>query len=122
MPLVVPTTPPPKPKRSTERGEGRAKLIAALTAYHQYANGGCLNKTPIGNNELARLADVSDSTASDLFNREFGGGRGAGHAKYRAACGDPVRLVTALKLLNNEFAPHHLDGGMRRDEGDRDQE
>src|SRR5262249_18814112 len=39
------------PKRSTERGEGRAKLIAALTKHHQYADGGCLNLEPIGNNE-----------------------------------------------------------------------
>src|SRR5262249_32651563 len=41
-------------KRSTERGEGRAKLIAALTKHHQYANGGCLNLDHIGNNELAK--------------------------------------------------------------------
>ena len=31
-----------KPKRSTKRGEGQAKLIAALTKHHQYADGECL--------------------------------------------------------------------------------
>src|SRR5262245_10829995 len=66
-------------KRSTERGEGRRKLIAALTNHHQYAKGSCLNQEPVGNNELARLADVEESTASDFFKREFNG-----HAEYKA--------------------------------------
>src|SRR5262249_53576244 len=48
-----------KPKRSTEWGAARAKIIAALTKHHQYADGGCLNLEPIGNNELARKAGVS---------------------------------------------------------------
>jgi len=110
--------PPPtrtKPKRSTERGEGRTKLIAALTKHHQYADGGCLNLEPIGNNELARLADVSESTASTFFNKEFDG-----HTKYRAACGDATRFVAALKLLNQEFSPYHLFGGKPVDEGERE--
>jgi hypothetical protein len=51
-------------KRSTERGEGRAKLIAALTNHHQYADGSCLNLEFIGNNRLAEVAGVSPSTAS----------------------------------------------------------
>ena len=83
-------TPPaqPRAKRSTERGEGRAKLIAALTKHHKYADGSCLNLDPIGNNELARLAGVSESTASAFFNKEFDG-----HTKYRAVCTDATRLV-----------------------------
>jgi len=95
----------PKPKRSTERGEGRSKLVAALTKHHHYADGGCLNLEPIGNNELARLADVSESTASGFFNKQF-----HGHTKYRALCGDAPGLVAALKLLNGEFSPHDLYG------------
>jgi len=105
------------PKRSTEKGEGRAKLIAALTKHHQYADGGCLNLEPIGNNELARLAGVSESTASTFFSQEF-----EGHTKYRAICGDKSRLIAALKLLNQEFSPHHLFGGTPPDERERDDE
>jgi len=97
------TPTPTKRKRSTERGEGRAKLVAALTKHHKYADGGCLNMEPVGNNELARLAGVSESTASTFFEQQFGG-----HSKYRTICADVTRLVAALKLLNQEFAPHHL--------------
>jgi hypothetical protein len=107
-----------KPKRSTARGEGRAKLIAALTAHHQYKDGGCLNTGQIGVNELARQAEVAPSTASAFFEKEF-----KGHDRYRALC---VRcaseLAAALKLLNDEYSPHHLYGanppGER--EGDND--
>jgi hypothetical protein len=92
-------------KRSTERGEGRAKLIAALTKHHQYADGGCLNLEPIGNNELAKAAGVSPSTASAFFNEKF-----QGHTKYKALCRDAGKLAVTLKLLNDEFAPYHLLG------------
>jgi hypothetical protein len=102
---VPQTESPRKSKRSTERGEGQAKLIAALTKHHKYADGGCLNLSPIGNNELARLAGVSDSTASAFFAEKFGG-----HTKYRASCANATRLLAALKLLNQAFAPHHLFG------------
>jgi hypothetical protein len=107
----------PRAKRSTERGEGRLKLIAALTKHHKYADGGCLNLEPAGNNELARKAHVSNSTASELFKKKF-----KGHAKYRAVCGDTTQLVTALKLLNQEFSPHHLYGGKPPGEDERDGE
>ncbi len=92
--------PEPKSKRSTERGEGREKLIAAFTKHHKYANGGCLNLEPIGNNELARLADVAKRTASAFFKKEF-----RGHKKYQAMCKDLPRFVAALKALNGEFRP-----------------
>src|SRR5262249_24563124 len=78
----------PAPKRSTERGEGRAKLIAALTQHHQYADGGCLNLEPIGNNELAKAAGVSPSTASVFFNDKF-----QGHTKYKALCRTDGKLA-----------------------------
>jgi hypothetical protein len=95
----------PAPKRSTERGEGRVKLIAALTKHHRYADGGCLNLEPIGNNQLARQARVAKRTASAFFGKEF-----QGHGKYKALCADAGRLAVALKLLNDEFAPHLLYG------------
>ncbi len=112
---VAPPVSTPGPKRSTERGEGRAKLIAALTKHHRYADGGSLNTEPVGNNELAKAADVSPSTASAFFEKEF-----QGHAKYRVLCRDAVRLAGALKLLNGEFAAHILYGHEPIDEGDRD--
>lgn len=105
-----PEAPDPAPKRSTERGEGRVKLIAALTQHHQYADGGCLNFLPIGSNELARKAAVSASTASAFFNDKF-----QGHTKYKALCWDADKLKAALKLLNDEFAPYHLLGAASSD-------
>jgi hypothetical protein len=105
----------PAPKRSTERGEGRAKLIAALTKHHQYADGGCLNLEPISNNQLARLAGVAKRTASAFFKKEFDG-----HSKYRAGCADARRLGAALRLLNGEFAPHLLYGSNPPEKADRE--
>jgi hypothetical protein len=104
-----PATPggPPKrnAKRSTKKGDGRVKLIAALTKHHDYANGSCLNTEPINNNELARLAGVDKATASAFFKKEF-----AEHSKYVARCRDAAGLAAALKLLNGEFAPKDLCG------------
>jgi hypothetical protein len=111
------TKAPKNPKRTTQKGEAQAKLIAALTKHHKYADGSCLNLEPIGNNELARLAGVSESTASAFFNKQFGG-----HAKYRAGCSDTSKLVAALKLLNQEFAPHLLYGAKPPGEDKREDE
>lgn len=108
---------PTKPKRSAERGKCQVKLIAALTKHHKYADGGCLNLEPIGNNELAKAAGVSASTASAFFNDKF-----QGHTKYKALCRDAGKLIAALKLLNNEFAPHNLYGRRPASKGDRDGE
>jgi hypothetical protein len=104
-------------KRSTERGEGQAKLIAALTKHHQYADGGCLNLEPIGNNELAKAAGVSPSTASAFFKNQF-----EGHTEYKALCRDTGLLVAVIKLLNNEFSPHNLYSRRPPGEDDRDDE
>jgi hypothetical protein len=92
-------------KRNTERGDVRCKLIAALTKHHQYADGSCLNQEPIGNNKLAKAVKVSASTASAFFDEQF-----EGHENYKALCRDKGKLIAALKLLNDEFAPYHLLG------------
>jgi hypothetical protein len=89
-----------KGKRSTEQGEARAKLIAALTKHHQYYNGSCGNLAPIGNNDLARKAGVAKRSASAFFAKEF-----HGHSKYRATCHNSARLAASLKMLNGEFRP-----------------
>jgi hypothetical protein len=105
-----------KPKKSTERGEGRTKLIAALTRHHQYADRGCLNLEPVGVNRLARRAEVSPSTASAFFKKEF-----KGHPKYKRLCQDASSLVVALKQLNNEYPPWLLyDARRPPGEDDRD--
>lgn len=101
-------------KKSSERGEARLKLIAALTKHHRYADGGSLNQEPINNNALAEAAKVARSTASVFFEKQF-----EGHAKYRALCRNARALTAALKLLNNEFAPHHLYGGAPIERGPR---
>lgn len=106
-----------KAKRSTERNEGRAKLISALSQHHKYADGSCMNQEPVGNNELARIANVSNSTASAFFKNEFDG-----HSKYRRTCSNATSLITALKLLNQDFAPHQLFGAKPPSENEREDE
>lgn len=110
-----------KSKKNATSGDARATLIAALTKHHEYANGGCLNLEPIGSNELARLAHVSNSTASVFFNKEFNGGDKGGLAMYRAICRNAGRLADSLKALNGEFAPHDLFGRRPAGEDDRDE-
>lgn len=106
-----------KAKRSTERGEGRTKLVAALSKHHRYSDGSCLNPEPIGNNKLAKAAGVSPSTASTFFNDKF-----QGHTKYKALCRDSGSLAAALKLLNGEYSPHDLYGRRSADEDGRGDE
>jgi hypothetical protein len=120
LPHLGKTEPPPSSpsrKRSTERGEGRTKIISALTEHHKYARSSCLNSDPIGNNELAKAAGVSRSTASEFFKSEF-----KGHTKYRALCRDASRLADALKVLNGEFSPLDLYGRRPPNEDDRDED
>ncbi|CAN5183071.1 hypothetical protein BH11PLA2_BH11PLA2_07720 [soil metagenome] len=94
-----------KSKKSTERGEGRAKLIAVLLKHHRYADASCLNMDPIGNNVLAKVAKVSPSTASTFFTKEF-----ESHVKYRKICTDSAKLTASPKKLNCDFSPHNLYG------------
>ena len=95
-----------KPKKSTAKGEARAKLISALTSHHQYSNGGCGEYQPISVNELSRQAKVAPSTASAFFTKQF-----QGHKKYQRGCEGKSTLITALKLLNDEFTPGMLVQG-----------
>lgn len=109
-----PPLPTQKQKRSTVRGEARAKIVAVLTDHHQYADGSCLNQEPIGNNELARKAVVAKSTAKSFFDNAF-----RGHSKYVAGCRNLPGLIASLKLLNDEFSPHLLFGSTPPGEGER---
>jgi len=87
----------PRPKKSTTAGDARAKLIAALLKHHGYENGCCINYDPIGNNALARLADVAGSSASKFMKSEAGG-----YAKYRTTCRNTTALNAALAALAGE--------------------
>jgi len=109
-------------KRSTVKGEARAKIIAALTEHHKYQDGGCPNLEPIGVRELARKADVAGSSVTDFFNSEFNNGDKGGHKKYIRVCQKPSDLAASLKLLNGEISPHHLFGRNPPGEGARDDE
>ncbi len=107
--LVLETTPAKtkqsRAKKSHGQGDAKVKLIAALTKHHQYADGSCLNTEPVGNNKLARSAGVSNSAASKFIQEQF-----KGYSQYKVICRDPHRLIAALRILNNEYAPHILLG------------
>jgi hypothetical protein len=110
--------PATKPKRSTQKGEARDKIIAALTKHHKYADDGCLNQAPISVNELARKYDVTKASASRFFKKEFGG-----HSKYRNVyCKDLHLLLAALKKLNDEYAVDDLFGGTPPQKGKDDED
>ena len=111
-----------KAKRSTQKGEAQVKLISALTAHHKYADGGCQNQEPIGNNELADRAGVDKSTSSDFFAKFFQSKdeKGSGHAKYQAICRRNFgKVLDVLKLMNNEFSVDDLYGGTPPNETER---
>lgn len=94
-------------KRSTQKGDARTKIISALTTWHKYDGQSCLKTDPVGNNELARMAKVAESTASKFFSTEFGG-----RDKYLRACRNTTALIASLKTLNGEFQPRHMLGGL----------
>jgi hypothetical protein len=97
------TTKKVKSKRSTQPGEAREKLIAALCSHHGFDGDSCSNYDPIGSNALYRLACVAKATSSEFFTRVFGG-----LEKYKSACGDKTTLITSLKLLRGDVLPKHL--------------
>jgi hypothetical protein len=108
--------PSPAKKASTERGEARSKIIAALTEHHRYADGSSLNQQPIGVNELSANHSVSKSSVSRFFKKEFGS-----HSKYRNVyCTDTRRLVAGLKKLNGEYTVDRLFGDTVPGEGKND--
>ena len=105
-----------KSKRSTEKGEARAKIISTWTLHHQYRDGGALNFEPIGVNELARQSDVSSGSVTTFFNEVFDG-----HAKYRSACHLKHPLLRALKEQNDDFSPEPQYDAALLDERDEDE-
>ncbi|MBU4273676.1 MAG: hypothetical protein KKA28_17580 [Planctomycetes bacterium] len=106
-----------KKKKSTEKGEAQAKIIAALMKHHEYQDGSCLKQEPIGVRELARLATVGKTSVTRFFTKQF-----KGRTNYRAACRDVENLVATLKLLNQEYSPYLLFGHTPPGEGDTDED
>lgn len=102
-----------KPKKSTQRGEARTKLISALTAHHGYSNGSFLKWEPVNSNELAQQAQVAKPSATNFFNWAFkpkGATKDAtGYQIYKAYCNrDHGSLLKVLRVINDEFAPAEL--------------
>ena len=90
-------------KRSTTKGEAEIKLIAGLTALHDYANGGCTRSEPVGVRRLAKYCGVGKATASRFYGKHFGG-----FSKYRTLCQTPADLSKALQRMNGENIPREL--------------
>lgn len=95
-------------KKSTQPGEAREKLIAALTLHHRYADGGILNSEPISNRALASKAGVAVSSVTNFMNWAFDKGQKGGRNRYLAACRDCARLSAHLRRLNGEMPDYHL--------------
>ncbi len=97
---------PKKTKRSTENGEAPPKIIAALTAYHEYDNGKVFNVAPVVLRELVRLSDTSNGSVSAFFNKEF-----SGHGKYKIMCRrDRTGLERKLRGFNGDWQDDILYG------------
>lgn len=97
-------------KRSTVKGEARAKIVAALLTHHEWKSGHPGKTTPVGNNELAELAGVDKGTVSRFFDREFGDFNNKnGYSKYRIHCQHKDGLINCLKILSGDIRPSILD-------------
>ena len=103
---------PRRPKRSTQKGEARDKIISAFSLHHNYGFEGEIITHPIGSNELARNANVGTSTTSRFFEDIFGGYPGYRRICYR----DPHKLQQTLERLNGETPSNHrpLDNNNRQ--------
>ncbi|HCK52835.1 MAG TPA: hypothetical protein DIC23_06425 [Planctomycetaceae bacterium] len=112
-------------KKSTNKGDAQTKIIGALSAHHQFDGGECLNLEPIGSNELARLAEVSKSSASLFFQKQFAAEHptsGEGRRKYREACRSSYKLSLEIKRIRDELIPTELWNSLPVDHGDDDGE
>lgn len=117
-PLPMEVTKVTKKKRSTEKGEARTKIVAALTDHHKYKTDSCLNFNPIGVRDLAEKADVSPGSVSKFFKDEF-----RSHLLYQRACvSESSQLLNALRMLNGDFSPYILFNSEPTEEDAKDEE
>jgi len=101
-------------KRSTVKGEARAKIIGGLNTHHEYDNGSCTNLTPIQVGEFARKINVSKSSVSAFLKAEFDE---PGYSKYKIACKNAEILGQSLRILNGELTPSILFNQLGDDDG-----
>ncbi|MEW4452750.1 hypothetical protein AB1L30_08750 [Bremerella sp. JC817] len=80
--------------------DAELRLIAALTNYHGYENGGISTFEPVGCRKLGKLAGVSRTAAYKFFRKYFDG-----HDRYKLQCNQPEKLTASMKLFNLEFSP-----------------
>jgi hypothetical protein len=99
------------------KGAAEALLISGLLAHHRYDNGSCGNFEPVKNNRFAGQLKVGRSTASDFFDRVFGG-----HPAYIAACRDGTRLCAKLKILAQDYSDVPVFGRTPPGEGPGEKE
>jgi len=107
-----------KAKRSTVKGEARAKIIAGLNEHHGYDNGSCTNLTPIQVGDFATKTNVSKSSVSVFLKAEFAESNEPGYTKYKIACQDTGTLGQSLKILNGELTPSILFNSSTGDHAD----
>lgn len=96
--------------RSHGKGDAEDQLIAALTKHHKYSNGFIENYTPIGGNQLARLAgNVSNASVTALWKKHFNSKDGI--KAYKRACtfGGGKELLRTLRLMNNDYSAKILN-------------
>lgn len=107
-----PTGGKPKPGRGSKpketkndeqpRSGAEEKIVGALTKWHKYEDGSCLNEEPIKVRELATMAGVGSGSVSRFFAKLFDRQKGGGYHKYKQLCRDKSRLIAWLQLLNRE--------------------
>jgi hypothetical protein len=115
---VLPVTAEPVRKTTgTARGEATARLIAALSKHHGYADRSVLNTEPIGIRELARLAKCDAKTAGNFIRRKFRDRHG-----YARTCRHTPSLAGSLAMMNSELAPRDVFGRAPMSEGGREED
>ena len=92
----------PDIKKPRRRGK-KEFLLPFLNEHHKYDGGTILNLEPIGNNALALKAGVSNSTASDFFEKCF-----KGHGTYSRLCQNLKTLEFHLQRINGDLPPELL--------------
>jgi len=108
-------------KKSRSKGDGQVLTIGALCTHHEFDGDVCQNLAPIGVNELSRLAEVSSSTVSLFFQKQFAdkhSARGEGRTKYREACQNSYKLSLAIKRVREELIPPMLWNSLPVDHGE----
>ena len=92
-----PAVAPPKKKRSRntkpEETGAEAKIIGAISFYHEYENGWIPNKAPIGCRKLASAAGVSPASVTRFFiNKKIS------HKIYKVIClANPKKLAILIQ-------------------------